>query len=149
MKRLYRSSRERIIAGVAAGLGEYFDIDPVLIRALFVAGIFLSGASALIYLALWIIMPQKPTTLANSAEGAATGIAEPPTEELPLSAEEIEARKKRTASLIGVGLIALGVIILLDLLLPAFSLKYILPLTLIGVGGFLIWKTLAQPSGSM
>ncbi|MFN3426140.1 MAG: PspC domain-containing protein [Candidatus Thermochlorobacter sp.] len=152
MKRLYRSSHDRVFAGVAAGLGEYFDIDPVLIRALFVAGVFLSGVSIIVYLALWIIMPQrKPSLLANTPENA-TAIT-PEFQEAPAhSAQEIQARKRRASALVGVLLIVLGSIILFEQLFPAYSLKYIwrylwqyiLPLTLIGVGAFLIWKTRAQ-----
>jgi len=46
-KRLYRSTKDRKIAGVCGGLGEYFDIDPVLVRVLAIA-----------YLICWIVMPE-------------------------------------------------------------------------------------------
>jgi phage shock protein C len=146
MKRLYRSSRERMIAGVAGGLAEYFDIDPVFVRAIFVASIFLSGIGILIYLVLWIITPQTPLVPASSSENAsAFGAA---TAAQTLSPEELETQKKRNSTLIGIGLIALGIIIFLELLLPSFSVTYLFPLALIGAGGFLIWKTFAQPSSS-
>ncbi len=146
MKRLYRSSRERMIAGVAGGLAEYFDIDPVFVRALFVASIFLSGVGILIYLVLWIITPPTPSVAVSSPENAsqfsATAAAR------TLSPEELETQKKRNSTLIGIGLIALGIIIFLELLLPSFSVTYLFPLALIGAGGFLIWKTFVQPSRS-
>jgi phage shock protein C len=92
MKRLYRSSRERMIAGVAGGLAEYFDIDPVFVRAIFVASIFLSGIGILIYLVLWIITPQTPLVPASSSENAsAFGAA---TAAQTLSPEELETQKK-------------------------------------------------------
>lgn len=50
-------SEDRWIAGVAAGLAEYFDIDPVLVRALFLVGLFVGGG-LLLYLILWIVMPR-------------------------------------------------------------------------------------------
>ncbi|RFM25021.1 MAG: PspC domain-containing protein [Candidatus Thermochlorobacter aerophilum] len=146
MKRLYRSSRERMIAGVAGGLAEYFDIDPVFVRILFVASIFLSGIGILIYLVLWIITPQTPSAVVTSSENASQFGATPATQ--TLSPEELEAQKKRNSTLIGIGLIALGIIIFLELLLPSFSVTYLFPLALIGAGGFLIWKTFVAPSHS-
>jgi phage shock protein PspC (stress-responsive transcriptional regulator) len=49
---LNRSSEDKMIAGVAGGLGEYFGVDPVLFRVGFVAATLLSGVGALAYLAL-------------------------------------------------------------------------------------------------
>jgi phage shock protein C len=58
-KRLYRVSEGSMIGGVSAGLGEYLDIDPVVIRALFVALALLGGPGLILYLMLWIIMPEQ------------------------------------------------------------------------------------------
>jgi phage shock protein PspC (stress-responsive transcriptional regulator) len=49
---LNRSSEDKMVAGVAGGLGEYFGVDPVLFRVGFVAATLLSGVGALAYLAL-------------------------------------------------------------------------------------------------
>ncbi len=59
-KRLTRSESDRMVAGVAGGLAEYFDIDPALVRILFVIiAIFGGGITGLlIYIVLWIIMPE-------------------------------------------------------------------------------------------
>ncbi len=60
MKRLYRSKKNRIIAGVCGGIGEYFDIDPVLIRLLWVLFAFAGmGFGILVYIAAWIIIPEE------------------------------------------------------------------------------------------
>jgi len=60
-KKLYRSRENRMLGGVCGGLGEYFDIDPTLVRLLFVFGAFLGipGALALIYLVMLIMVPQE------------------------------------------------------------------------------------------
>ncbi len=60
-KKLYRSRENRMLGGVCGGLGEYFDIDPTLVRVLFVFGVFLGvpGALALIYLVMLILVPQE------------------------------------------------------------------------------------------
>jgi phage shock protein PspC (stress-responsive transcriptional regulator) len=57
MKRLYRNSEEGKIGGVCAGLGDYFNLDPVIIRLAFLLLIFAGGLIA--YLVAWIIVPEK------------------------------------------------------------------------------------------
>lgn len=57
MKRLYRNTEEGKLGGVCAGLGEYLNIDPVIIRLLFLLLIFAGGFVA--YLVAWIIVPEK------------------------------------------------------------------------------------------
>jgi len=74
-KRLYRSRNDRVIAGVCAGLGHYFNLDPVLIRVLAVIVGFMSfGTLVLLYLVLALIMPLEPEqSLTTSEERSATG----------------------------------------------------------------------------
>jgi len=58
-KQLTRSTADRMIAGVCAGLGEYLNIDPTVVRLLFVLGFFLTGPGILIaYLIMAIIVPE-------------------------------------------------------------------------------------------
>ena len=58
-RRLTRSTRERMWAGVAGGLGEYFDVDPVIVRLIWMAATVLTGGLAIpLYIAMWIIMPR-------------------------------------------------------------------------------------------
>lgn len=58
-RRLTRSSRERMWAGVAGGMAEYFEIDPTLVRLLWVAATVLSwGLAVAVYILLWIILPR-------------------------------------------------------------------------------------------
>jgi len=56
-KRLVRIHRGRVIAGVCAGFGHYFNVDPVLIRLLWIALVLLAGTGILVYLIAWIVMP--------------------------------------------------------------------------------------------
>lgn len=59
MKRVYRSGKDRILGGVCGGLGEYFDIDPTIVRLLWI--IFgLTGAGVLVYFIAWFIIPRNP-----------------------------------------------------------------------------------------
>ena len=59
-KRLMRSSRDKKIGGVCAGLAEYFDIDPTIVRVVWLLAIFLAGTGLLLYLVLWIVLPLAP-----------------------------------------------------------------------------------------
>jgi phage shock protein C len=64
MKRLYLSDTDKKIGGVCAGIGEYFDKDPTLIRIIFVLLILLSFGFAIpAYLVMWLIIPKRPDTL--------------------------------------------------------------------------------------
>jgi|TARA_B100001971_G_C18073080_1_gene474140 phage shock protein PspC (stress-responsive transcriptional regulator) len=59
-KKLFRSSKNRMVAGVCAGIGEYFGTDPTVIRLLWVLlTIFSIGGGILAYLIAWIIIPEK------------------------------------------------------------------------------------------
>ncbi|MDQ3460643.1 MAG: PspC domain-containing protein [Deinococcota bacterium] len=58
-KRLKRSKKERIIAGVCGGLAEYYKIDASMIRIAFVLAFVFAGIGLLPYLVLWLIMPER------------------------------------------------------------------------------------------
>jgi phage shock protein C len=61
-KKLYRSTLDKQIAGICGGLGEYLNVDPTVMRILFVAGFFLSGSLMFwVYLVMWIVIPETPT----------------------------------------------------------------------------------------
>jgi len=59
-RRLYRSKKERIIAGVCGGLAEYFNTDPNLVRLVWVLLVLAGGAGIILYLAAWLLVPEKP-----------------------------------------------------------------------------------------
>jgi phage shock protein PspC (stress-responsive transcriptional regulator) len=72
MKKLHRLTGEKKLAGVCAGLGDYFDLDPLFFRLFFLVSLFFGGLGALIYLLFWIMTPEKPG--ANGKSGPATGL---------------------------------------------------------------------------
>src|SRR5690606_30841933 len=59
-ERLYRSREKKVIGGVAGGLGEYLNIDPVILRVLFVIFAIINGLGILLYILLWIVVPEEP-----------------------------------------------------------------------------------------
>lgn len=61
MKQLKRSRKYRMIAGVCGGIAEYFDMDPTIVRILYVVASVVSVAfpGILVYIVLWVIMPER------------------------------------------------------------------------------------------
>ena len=75
-KQLFRSRRDRAIAGIAGGLGEHFGVDPVWFRVAFVVLAVGGGSGILIYLIMWLIVPERPVgDLPPPAKGTVPGAA--------------------------------------------------------------------------
>ncbi len=97
-KRLYRSTDDVIIAGVASGIAAYFGIDPVFVRIIFVILTFANGIGILAYLVFWIAMP-KAETSAQKLEMRGK----------PVNLAEIEQVVKEKSKMIGEeGRVAIG-----------------------------------------
>ncbi|HET7764662.1 MAG TPA: PspC domain-containing protein [Burkholderiales bacterium] len=71
MRAFHRLTGQKKIAGVCAGLGEYFEIDPVFFRLFFLLSLFFGGLGALIYVLLWIMAPEKA---GEGQHGSAAGL---------------------------------------------------------------------------
>ena len=61
-KKLYRSRSDRILFGVCGGLGEFFGIDATVLRIIFALLAIFGGSGILIYLVMFLIVPEEPTT---------------------------------------------------------------------------------------
>ena len=59
MKRLYRSNKNKILGGVCGGIGEYLDVDPTLIRLIWIMFALMFGSGVIVYIIAWIIIPKK------------------------------------------------------------------------------------------
>ena len=116
-RRLYRSRSDKVIAGVCSGIANYFRIDPVIVRVLAVALIFLGGAGVFAYIAAWLLMP-------NEGEGG--GPAEGPSRGLTVAG-------------------AIVLIIAIAIAFPFHGSWWgggwsLLPLGLIALAGLLVWR---------
>jgi phage shock protein PspC (stress-responsive transcriptional regulator) len=79
-RRLYRCRHDRRLAGVAAGMAEYLEIDPTVVRILWILSVFLGGFTILLYIILAFVIPNEPVAMpAPGATGPAGG--GPPTED--------------------------------------------------------------------
>jgi phage shock protein C len=152
-KRLYRSIRDRKIGGVCAGLAEYFDFDPLLVRLIFVVLALAGGGGVLIYLVLWVVTPEKPFFLEQPLAGQPQNAPSPdpapqrppddPKPAEPLSAAH--ASQPHRGSLIGaLVLITLGVLFLADEFIPNISFGDLWPIILIVIGIGLLVGTAAR-----
>lgn len=59
-KRLYRSTQDRMFAGVCGGIAEYLEVDPTLVRLVFVALTLMGGPGLVMYIVLMLVVPEKP-----------------------------------------------------------------------------------------
>ncbi|MBI3972389.1 MAG: PspC domain-containing protein [Chloroflexi bacterium] len=127
-KRLYRSRQDRMLGGVAGGLGQYFNVDPVLIRLAFVL-FTLAGAGVLAYVILWIVVPERP---AGEPEPVVTGTL----------------NTERGRQVAGYVLLALGIMVLAANLgwFDSWYWKGLWPLALVIVGIFLLWERGGLPT---
>jgi phage shock protein C len=157
MKTLYRSRDQKIISGVAGGLGEYFDIDPVFMRVLFIITTISGGIGLLAYIVLWIIVPYEPfeyyqkkhskstepnysdfgteTTTGNTdyvnTDYSNTSNAQP---------SQTNENKQKIRFFGGTFLILLGLIILLDNIIPGFDFTFVWSIILIMIGGYILFS---------
>lgn len=151
-KRLFRSRKNRIIFGVCGGLGEYFKIDPVIIRIIAVLLLIPGFFPAIIaYLIMAIIIPEEGTVVNNPSEAVKQNLTEikGTAEKLGQEIQQVftpgqkpdiqpatRPAQNRALLLIGAIIIAIGIIILLATVL-GWLWRYLWPLCLI-VAGLLI-----------
>ena len=146
-RRLVRSTRERMVAGVAGGLAEYFDQDPAVVRLLWIAAAILTGGLTIpAYIVMMLVMPKEGSVAAYGAPGAVPGTeaapgvtgeptagSEPPFWSSQSYDPDRTHRRQRSA---GVVLIGLGLLFLAGQsgLFWWVSFRYLWPLVLIAVG---------------
>jgi phage shock protein C len=151
-KKLYRSTTDKMIGGVAGGLSEYFDIDSTLIRVLFIVIVFLGGGGIIAYIILWIVVPQKPYEIPKSFQERSSS-GDSTKSEFQHSAtdsESINVNNSGIASVetktnnkqiwIAIILIVIGGLLLLNNIFPRFHFDHYWPLILIGIGAGLLLR---------
>ena len=135
-KHLYRSRTDRVLAGVAGGIGRYFNLDSVFVRIFFVAAAFGGGAGVWIYIVLWLILPEEPATLESSTTPALAEAATPG----PVVATTDPAAVDRRNTIVGILLLTLGAVFLVHNYIPEFDFSDFWPIVLIAVGCAVLWN---------
>jgi len=148
-KKMYRTIDDKVIAGVAGGLAEYFEVDVVIFRLLFVLLVFFGGGGVLAYVIMWIVVPPKRIKFQYENHSSATqaGTPEENTNTENASAEPqqtthaaapVKKNSPSNTSLIaGIILIAMGILFLVNRMMPWVDLGNFWPVLLI-IGGFFI-----------
>ncbi len=139
-RKLYKSRKSKMIGGVAGGLGDYFDIDPVIIRVLFIMTAFAWGVSVIAYILLWIVLPENPDEVENFYD-----FVNDPNKDMNMDnyADIDDSKQKKDRRVIaGAFLIIIGAVILLDKVTDWLTFGYIWPLVLVAIGGYLIYKSI-------
>lgn len=141
MHRLYKSRKNKVIDGVCGGVGEYFGIDPVIIRLLWVALFFAYGSGIILYIIAMIIIPPEP--IRNDFDDKEKDLKDEYKTHTS-NREKFNTPDKRIISIIlALFLIFLGVSLMINLLTPinffAMSWKIIVSLVLIVIGGTMIY----------
>ena len=154
--RLYRSREKRVVAGVAGGLAEYMNIDPILVRIVFIIITFLNGIGVLLYLVMWIVIPERELIMNysstagkstndtnNTNEGEAfSGGGQEEFDPVKFFNERKQRRSYNGRITAGVILTLLGIIFLAERFLPNLDLLDFLPLLLILLGVFILWNSI-------
>lgn len=142
-RRLHRSRTDTVIGGVAAGLAEYLNADPALVRIAWAILIPLTGGAALLaYIVAWIVVPEAPKPSAAPADGDAEAVAAAPVEPATEDARAAGGGENRAGLIVGLGLVVVGLWFLLRQYLPDFDWSLVWPVVLIGVGAAILVATL-------
>jgi phage shock protein C len=115
-RRLWRSRDDRLVAGVAGGLGRYLGVDPVIVRLVFVVLAVAGGGGVLAYLIAWVVIPEAPADGQDPPVPGGSG----------------------TSMIAGLVLVALGAILFVDRVVPGFSWRFVGPVLLVALGVVLL-----------
>ena len=155
-KRLYRSRTDRMVSGVCGGLAQYFSIDVTLVRLVFLLLLVFGGSGFLLYLILWIVVPDEQRLDASPQD-----VMQANTQEMAQSAREFgksmgqavgsssgdvaQSAARNGPLIFAVILIFLGIWFLLQNLLH-IDLGQLWPVVLIVIGLALLIPALRKPS---
>lgn len=139
MKRLYRSTTHKVIGGVAGGLGDYLDIDPVLIRIAFIVALIFGGVGLLAYIIAWIIIPEQPreSTMSTPIDPQQSTV---PPQPQPPQPPRPEHRHGQGSIVGGLVLLVIGFLFLAENFLPDFHFGDWWPLILVAIGVGLLYR---------
>ena len=144
-RRLYRCYHDKRIAGVASGLAEYFDIDPTIVRILWLVSFLFGGLGLVLYIAMAIVVPLEPAGEAIDPDGATTGqpVVASPTgwhTTAPAMHRHVSRGTGRGMTVVGIVLILFGALALVDAFLPAWadSGRFLWPAFVVGIGALLV-----------
>jgi phage shock protein PspC (stress-responsive transcriptional regulator) len=129
-----------MIGGVAGGLAEYFDIDPVITRAIFIVLFFAWGTSLLAYIILWIIVPDERKLWERNNPGNSDT-----SERNDVPDEVYEAKRGKRKNFLAYVLIILGAALLVHRFIIWIELDFVIPVLLIIAGTYMLYRSAFKP----
>jgi phage shock protein C len=133
-----RSRENRIFGGIASGIGKYFTIDPIIVRVLFVLSVLFSGIGVLVYLIMWIAIPEEKYNFGNTTdEFSNTNEYTNPNINFTFP----EKKEGNGKIVFGVILIILGMFFLGIKIFSFLNFEDLFPIILISIGVLLLWKS--------
>jgi phage shock protein C len=154
-RRLYRCRHDRQLAGVASGMAEYLDIDPTVVRILWILSVFLGGLTILLYIILAFVIPLEPATSQAPAWWRPAGEGASPesgpagsTWQAPGPHQRPDDRRGGRAGLFfGVLLIVFGAIAMANVLIPGWAISGLLwPGFIVALGAALLVASIRRTS---
>ena len=149
-RRLYRSRTDSILGGVAAGLADYVNADPALVRIAWAILVVVTGGAALLaYIVAWVVVPEEPEAAAAEPEtDPVTGeVIEPVASASAARSSTSPGSGGRAGVVVGIGLVLIGVWFLLREYLPEFDWGLVWPLVLVGIGALILVSSMRRREG--
>ena len=148
-ERLYRSRDDRMLFGVAGGMARYFNVDPAIVRLVWVLLLLAAGAGILLYVVAAIVIPDGPAGYDAGSTAAAGGAAagQPLADRPPGQAQASGRDSGGGAILLGVVLVLVGGWFLLQRFLPQVDPALVWPAILVVVGLVLVVGALRRSGG--
>jgi len=142
VKKIYRSRKQRVIAGVCGGVAEYFNIDPVWVRIVWVLSILFKGLGIIAYALCWILIPEREEIAGAVSDDERAGASAGGSGSAAQAAEPVEPASEGSNPrfVMGVVLIVLGCIFGVMAFIPFLNDRAFWALALIVLGVVLIAK---------
>lgn len=142
-KQLYRSRSNKVIAGVCGGVADYFNIDPTIVRIIWVAVGLTFGAGIVAYIIAAIVMPEDEKASSTGANHYG-GSGSSQENDFSFNAEEWKETPKpdsdKSRNIVGAVLIILGLLFLAKQFFNWLDIKVVLPLAFIVIGALLVFN---------
>jgi phage shock protein C len=139
-KRLYRSQDNKILGGVCGGIGDYMNIDPVVIRLIFLGLVIITQSFFWVYVVLWILIPYDTQNSNIDFSERMQGVGED-------IRSAVHAPNTNYTIYIGGALVLIGGSLLAKFYMPQvfhYIDKAIIPLLLIGIGAFVLVRAFRE-----
>ncbi len=142
-RRLYKSSEDKVLSGVAGGMAEYFEIDPVFVRLGWVASVLVTGGiSILVYIVMVIVVPRGGRATPSNADV----VVDESSRDTVESEVTMRERSERRRYLLGICLIVAGIALLINNMgfLGSVDWGVVAAVSVIGAGAAIIYASVRQ-----